>query len=385
MARTGVYAADGVDVKLGDLFSTFSAQICRSTYSCSPFADVIDLSSGRFRGPRGLVLKNLPEGSIYTIGADGVGTKTILSIAAGHPEWAAYDLIAMTAMDIIRAGGLPIALSNIVDVKSLGDGPDSLTYEFCMRAIEGLGEVARENGLIILNGETAELGLCVGSENPAAILCLNWGSVMYGVYHPQKMIYGNTLAPGQVIIALRERGFRSNGVSSVRKALAIQYGPEWYKNPDALPDIQAAAVPSVQYDRFLSHMHGWTRIGGNQLEPMVKMHLIVHLSGGAFESKLGDDMLKPQGLSAKFTNLFSPPEIMQKCAKWRGFSSQECYNTWHGGQGALVVVDERNADFFLVQAAKNGVEAQAAGEIQKKQEGYTVSIDSKFDGSVVEF
>jgi len=384
MARIGKYAADGVDVKLGDLFSAFCGQICRSSYNNSPFVEIADLSSGKFRGPRGFTLKNLPHGCIHTIGADGVGTKTILSVAAGHPEWAAYDLVAMTAMDIIRAGGLPVGLSNIMDVNSLGDGPDSETYGYCVRAMEGLRVVAKESGLFLLNGETAELGSCIGSEAPNAILSFNWGSVMYGVYHPQKMIYGNTLAPGQVVIALREKGFRSNGISSVRKALAIKYGPEWYKNPEALPDIVAAAVPSAQYDGFLSHLHGWAKIGGNQLTPLVKMHLIVHLSGGAFKSKFGEDMLAPQELSANLKHLFDPPEIMRKCAGWRGFSGSECYNAWNGGQGALVVVDEHDADFVLGHAIQYGIEAQVAGKIEKKQD-YTVRIVSKFDGSEVTY
>jgi len=384
MARIGKYASDGVDVKLGDLFSAFCGQICRGSYHNSPFVDIVDLSSGRFRGPRGFTLKNLAPGCIHTIGADGIGTKTILSVAAGYPEWAAYDLVAMTAMDIVRGGGLPLGLSNIMDVKSLGDGPDSETYRYCIRAMEGLGRVAGKNGLFILNGETAELGPCISSEDPNAILSFNWGSVMYGVYHPQKMIYGNTLAPGQVVIALREKGFRSNGISSVRKALAIKYGPEWYKNSEALPDIVAAAAPSAQYDGFLSHMHGWTMMKGFQLGPLVKMHLIVHLSGGAFESKLGEDMLAPQGLSANLEHLFDPPEIMRKCAEWRGLSGEECYNTWSGGQGALVVVDEHDADFVLGTAPQFGIDAKAAGEIQTKQK-YTVRIVSKFDGSEVTY
>jgi len=107
------------------------------------------------------------------------------------------------------------------------------------------------------------------------------------------------------------------------------------------------------------------------------MHLIVHLSGGAFESKLGNDMLLPQGLSAELYDLFTPPEIMLKCADWRGLSDQECYSTWNGGQGAIVVVDKKNVQKFLDLAEKFEVEAKVAGQITAKA-AYNVAIKSQF-------
>lgn len=197
---------------------------------------------------------------------------------------------------------------------------------------------------------------------------------MVGVYHPKKMILGETLKPDQAIIVLRD-GFRSNGYSSVRKALAIKYGEKWWKNFEAYEDIHACASPSILYDRMLNTAHGWFAV--NPFRPLFDMHLIVHLSGGAFESKLGNDILKPLGLSADLTNLFDPPPIMKRCAEWRGMDAGECYRTWNGGQGALVVVDEESANGFIEFAGRFGVEAQKAGKITEKRE-YAVSIRSKF-------
>lgn len=377
------YQADGVNVPLGDQFSSLCGQICRGSYGYSPFVDVVDLSKGNFRGPRGFTLKNLPQGCLQTMVSDGIGTKVIPIVASGKMETAASNVIAMTAMDITRYGGLPLVFANILDVASLGDDPDSETYRLCVDAMRGLEAIAKEHHIVLLTGETAELGVCVGSDDPNAKLRLNWGGVMYGAYHRDKMIRGDTLAPGQVIIALRD-DFRSNGISSVRKALRIQYGEEWYKNPEALPDIIAASTASVQYDRFLNTLNGWMEVGGNQLLPLIQMHLIVHLSGGAFESKLGQDMLAPQRLSANLDNLFDPPDIMRKCASWRGMSSKECYKTFNGGQGALVVVYRDDVSRFLQMAQKFGIDARVAGEITK-YEGYDVRIKSKFDGEIIRY
>lgn len=369
------YAEDGVNISAGDAFSHFCGEICKSSYQNSPFVQVTDLSKGSFRGPRGFKLVGLPEGCLQTMVVDGIGTKVVPIVASGRLDAAAADVVAMTAMDITRYGGLPLVFMNIFDVRSLGE-IDSETYQLCEHMMAGLGMLAKHYGYVLLGGETAELGVCVGSDNPKAKLAFNWGGTMFGVYHPDKMICGNTLKPGQWIIALGD-SFRSNGMSSVRKAFKIRYGEEWYDNPEAATDIMLASAPSVQYDRLLNYAQGWTINGQASLEPLIPVHLIVHLSGGAFESKLGHDILRPLGLSADLLDLFTPPEIMLKCAEWRGLSNEECYSTWNGGQGALVVINENDVSLFLDLAMKFGIAAQVAGQITKKKK-YTVAIRSKF-------
>ena len=368
------YKQDGVDIEAGDDFSRLSGVIARETYGISPFVDVLDLSHSNFRGPRGYRLKNLLKGCIETGVMDGTGTKVVIIDAAGNYRDAASNVIAMTAMDITRWGGLPLIFMNILDVESLGNlGSEKMIA--CNNIMRGLKEIALKHQYVILTGETAELGKCVGSENSRATVKFNWGGAMLGVYHPDKMILGDTLKPGQLIIALKDE-FRSNGISSVRKALAMKYGKKWWDDPEAAADILACASPSQQYDRMLNRIHGW--YNWPTFKSAFEMHLIVHLSGGAFESKLGSDMLRPLGLSAKISNLFEPPKIMKKCAEWRGMDAEECYKTWNGGQGALVVVDEKDENAFHAFARSYGIEAKTAGKITRKNRRYTIAIKSKF-------
>jgi phosphoribosylaminoimidazole (AIR) synthetase len=369
------YKQDGVDIDAGDAFSKYCNEINKSTYRLSPYVRITDLSRGNFRGPKAWEFVNLLPGCLTTAAMDGIGTKVVPIVAAGKLMTSASNVIAMTAMDITRWGGLPLLFLNIFDVRTLGR-VGSVTFELCQEVMDGLQAIAHEHRYVLFTGETAELGLCVGSENLDAKVMFNWGGAMIGVYHPDKMILGDTLAPGQVIIALRD-DFRSNGISSVRKALDLKYGSEWWSNPAALEDVIACASPSAQYDRLLNTAHGWW-LNDYPLCPIIDMHLVVHLSGGAFESKLGEDMLKPLNLSAELDDLFDPPAIMKKCAEWRGMSPRECYKTWNGGQGAIAVVDEGNdTERFLTLAKRFNVEAKVAGRITEKRE-YTVAIKSKF-------
>ena len=368
-----LYKQDGVDIEAGDVFSRFCAAINKSTYEISKYVQINDLSQGNFRGPRGFNFINLPDGCLQTGGMDGIGTKVVVIEATGDLKTTATNIIAMTAMDITRWGGLPLLFMNTLDVSSLGE-TDSETFAMCKDIMSGLQEVALKEKYVLFNGETAELGPCISSENLDARVMFNWCGAMFGVYHPEKMILGNTLRPGQVIIALKD-SFRSNGISSVRKALAIKYGKEWWNNPEAMDDIIECSTGSASYDRMLNEAHGW--FSNDPFTSEFNMHLIVHLSGGAFESKLGDDILKPMGLSAVLDYLFDPPEIMQKCVDWRGMRQKECYGTWNGGQGAIVVVDAEDADSFINFSKERGVEAKKAGKIIEKG-SFTVFIRSKF-------
>src|SRR5437879_4497724 len=102
------YAKDGVNVEEESKFSSFAASICKASYANSPFVEVRDLSGGHFRGPRPFILKNLPAGYMIEASSDGLGTKGILIDAAKTHNLAAYDIIAMTASDITRFGGIPL-------------------------------------------------------------------------------------------------------------------------------------------------------------------------------------------------------------------------------------------------------------------------------------
>ncbi len=376
-----LYQEDGVNIEAGDSFSGYAGKICRESFNNSPYVVVHDLSEGHFRGPRSYSFRDLPEGFTIDAAPDGIGTKVVLIDAAKSYQYAPQDVIAMNCGGITRFGGLPLVFINVLDVFSL-DGHLGKTNEAFRQMIFGLGEIAKKQNLVLLRGETAELGKCVGSENVNAITKFNWAGTTIGAYHPDKVITGNDLKAGQVVVALREHGFRSNGISSVRKALQIHFGDNWFDNPNAESAILAAAKPSVLYDMFLSVMNGWYRKDGMRV---IRMHCIFHLTGGSIKSKFAEDVLFPRGLSADLDDLWDPPEIMRLCAVWRGMTCEEIYSTWNGGQGVLVVVDSEQADMLIAFALEQQIEAKVCGRITQESSSPCVTVKSKFSGKSVTY
>lgn len=375
------YATDGVNLDAGDSFSRFAAEICLASYRNSPYIKVTDRSQGLFRGPRTCRLVGLSPDCEFSLEPDGNGTKPIITTAALAHGDSGADLIAMTGMDSVRYGGKPLVLVNQLDVASLGE-PGSESFKLFCHMMDGLGALARIHGLVLLKGETAEMGVCVGSENPRAKTKFNWCGVMYSVFHENALITGKHATPGQTVIALQDPGLRANGGSSARKAFARQFGEKWWNNPEAREYIKAAATPSALYESFLTNLNGWDNLIDGVPHPRVDIHGIAHITGGGIPSKFFNDFLKPRGLSAELTDLFEPPAIMWKLAEWRGVSGKEPYEIWHGGQGALLVVDKSDVGFILNEAHSRLISARVAGRILRSKQPSLV-IDSKFDGTTL--
>src|SRR3989338_526655 len=131
LSKKKIYSKDGVDVEEESLFSSFAGSICKASYKNSPFVEIHDLSGDGFRGPRPFTFINLPEGYLIQASTDGIGTKGILIDAAKTHHLAAYDLIAMTASDITRFGGIPLIFINVLDITSVGNEGDEVrkTYQ----------------------------------------------------------------------------------------------------------------------------------------------------------------------------------------------------------------------------------------------------------------
>jgi len=377
---TEKYKEDGVDVEAGDVFSSYAGGLCRSTYKNSTFVKVRDFSHGHFRGPRGFRLQHLPRNCFLDIAPDGDGTKVEVVSAAGDFLNAARGWVAMTRGDITRWGGMGVILVNNLDTKNLGEIDDQ-RFNAHKLMLDGLKRVADEERLIMYKGETAELPNIVTSDNKKALVTYSWCGTCLGVYNPKTIITGDKVRKDMLVMALRELGFRNNGISSVRKGFALHYGKDWHNNPGARDDILAAATPAVLYDSFLEKANGWH---SPDFQPEIPMYLIVHVTGGAIKSKFAKDILFPRGLSAELDNLWDLPPIMRKCAEWRGINDEELYKTWNGGQGVLVVIEEKDADRFISIGETFGIEVKACGRITKEQKPQVV-IHSMLNGEKIPY
>lgn len=366
-----------------DSFSQVAGEVSQWSYNNSHIVEGKRLGdgyrSGRILRVREKFRKLFNGIAVYP---DGVGTKVIAHASMQRHEIAAHDIMAMTLDDAIVQGDLPTSFNSVLDARDINEDLSWFTI-----MIYELGKIAEKQGVVLLAWETANLGPCVSTPNPNSKSAFNWSGFATSVKHP--LIHhpdGNQtnfwkLKPGNVVVALEQGGFRSNGISAVRRAFEAKYGLDWLCEAPR-PELENAFQASEIYSRAVGEALGWHNpfsendVKAEEFEFQADIRGIVHLSGGSFKWKLYDGLLKPKWVSAVLNNLYPTPEIVKKVFEWQQMipeklgrkpdvsTIQEVYQTFCDWQWMLVVLgDESEADKFLSIMEKNHIHGRKAGVI----------------------
>jgi len=327
-----------------------------------------------FSGVRAIDVSNLPDGTLMNIGFDGVGTKMELAERIGDHSTIAFDLFAMVCDDAVVRGAEPVLIGSILDVNTLGNEKESFIEQIKQLAI-GYISAAEAANVAIVNGEVAEIGNRVGGYGS---FNYNWGSAIVWFAKKERMFTGNEIKEGDYLVGLAEKGFRSNGLSLVRKIMQNTYGDEWHKEEFEGKSLAKLALePSTIYSKTVCKMNG----GYNNKE-RVKIHGVSHITGGGIPGKLGR-VLKASGFGAQIDSPFMPCKLMLHCQEKGNVSDIEAYKTWNMGQGMIIITPEPK-DVIAV-AKEDGIEGQVIGRVIKNNK---IVIKSKgfFDnGKEIEF
>jgi phosphoribosylformylglycinamidine cyclo-ligase len=358
------YKNSGVNLELGDEASKILYEASKQTWENreGKIGQVISPNDD-FSGARVIDIGNLPDGSLMCIGFDGVGTKVEVAERMGRHDTVAFDLFAMVCDDAVVRGGEPAVLGSILDIKSLETGNKS-HIDLLKQLAKGYIEAAKEANVAVLNGEMAELGARISGYGD---FNYNWGSGLIWFAKKDRLLTGHEIKASDKIVALKEKGFRSNGLSLVRKILEKTFGEQWHNEKlvgKFLGDL--VLEPSKIYSKLICELNG-----GFAGEPIAQIHGVAHITGGGVPGKLGR-ILKPSGLGAKLDNLFEPAKIMLYLQQKGNISDTEAYRAWNMGQGMLVITPEPEK---VMETAKNyNIEAQVAGTVTEES---GINISSK--------
>ncbi|GAB3851906.1 phosphoribosylformylglycinamidine cyclo-ligase [Hymenobacter terrigena] len=284
------------------------------------------------------------------ISSDGIGTKIEVAERLNRYDTLGYDLIAMTADDLIAAGFVPTNLSNIIDV-------NHLDYDVVDQLMHGLHDAANFAKIAITGGEIAELGNRIGGW-PGAKMNFNWCSTAIGVLHPSlaQPLSGKTAQAGHAVVALRSPSFRSNGYSLARKTLTRLFGENWHEAPYDGPDQfanwgEAMLEPSLIYSPGVAAL----------LDAGLPLHGVAHITGGGVADNF-KRVLK-NGLGAVLDNIFEPFPAMQRLCEIGGIDAETAYLYWNMGTGMLLITEDASAEAVVASLRASGYLAQVAGHL----------------------
>ena len=162
--------------------------------------------AGMFQIPEGM------KNPVMVSGTDGVGTKLDIAFALKKYDTVGIDCVAMCVNDILCHGAKP---AFFLDYIACG----KLDSDVAASLVKGVSEGCLQSGCALLGGETAEMpGFYDEGKYDIAGFAV-------GLAEKDKIISGDKIAEGDVIIGIASSGVHSNGFSLVRK-LVKDYGSE---------------------------------------------------------------------------------------------------------------------------------------------------------------
>jgi len=315
---------------------------------------------GSFGGFYSIADEKLAE-PVLVSGTDGVGTKLKYAFIAGKHDTIGIDCVAMCANDVVCQGAKPLFFLDYFAVGKL----DPYMAE---QVVKGVADGCVLAGCALIGGETAEMpGFYKEGEYDIAGFCV-------GIVDKSKIINGNSIKAGDVLIGLGSSGIHSNGFSLVRKlfgedleTLQNTFVGVSNASPQTVGAAQCAARGSHTVRPLLEEVLTPTRMYVKTilaLKDKITLKGVAHMTGGGFIENI--PRIFPSGVGAVVdTNSYPLPPVFQLLAEKSGLGKEQLYNTFNMGIGMVLCVDKKDAQAVLAEAQKLGEKAYIIGETVK--------------------
>ena len=327
------YKAAGVDVTAGYK----SVELMKKHIAKTNIDGVI---SG-IGGFGGCFMPNLSgmEEPVLVSGTDGVGTKLKLAFLLDKHDTIGIDCVAMCVNDVVCGGAKPLFF---LDYMALGKNVPEKVAEI----VSGVAEGCVQAGCALVGGETAEMpGFYPVDEYDLA-------GFSVGIVDKKKIIDGESLEAGDVLIGLPSSGVHSNGFSLVRKVFNINEETVKKTYPELdKPLGETLLTPTKIYVKPLL-----------ALIEKCNVKAVSHITGGGFYENI-PRMLK-DGMSAKINNSAVPVlPIFNVIQKEGNISEHDMFNTFNMGVGMVIAIEKNQVDTALSVLAQAGEKAFVLGEV----------------------
>ena len=313
---------------------------------------------GGFGGMFDLSELNLQE-PVLISGTDGVGTKLKLAFMVDKHDTIGVDCVAMCVNDIVAQGAEPLYF---LDYVALGKAEPAKIEQI----VKGVADGCVQAGAALIGGETAEMpGLYEEDEYDLAGFAV-------GATEKSKIVTGEKIVEGDVLVGLASSGVHSNGYSLVRKVVfadngyAVDAVVEGYE--DLGPIGEALLVPTKIYAKQVL-----------AILAEADVHGMAHVTGGGFYENL--PRMMPAGLATEIDLGSWPVLRIFEFLKEKGqLADKDLYNVFNMGIGYVLAVPAEDADKVVAIAEANGEKAYKIGRVVK---GEGVVFTGSHDGSLV--
>ena len=277
------------------------------------------------------------------VSTDGVGTKLLVAEALEKYDTIGIDCIAMNVNDVLCVGARPITLLDYIAVEKADP-------EVLAAVADGLLRGAEEAGVSIAGGELAQVGEMVRGVRPGSGFDIVGTAV--GLVSLERLILGEGLVAGDLVIGLASTGIHSNGLTLARKALfdGAGYTPTQHVDElgrrlgeELLEPTRIYVKPVLAALEAVNGIKALAHITGDGLLNLLRVHSRVDF---------------------ELTDLPEPQPIFRLIQRAGEIDEAEMFRVFNMGIGFCLVVDAKDADAALASLRTAGAgDARVIGRV----------------------
>jgi phosphoribosylformylglycinamidine cyclo-ligase len=244
-----------------------------------------------------------------------VGTKLKVAFELGIHHTVGQDLVNHCVNDIAVQGATPLFFLDYLATGKLED----MVVE---KVVQGISEACRANGCALIGGETAQMPGFYGDGE------YDLAGTIIGAVSRDKIITGEHIQIGDVLVGLPSNGLHTNGYSLARKLLfeVAKYGPDQYVNE--LKDKTGAALMRT-HRSYLSVI--------KKLASAEVVSGLAHITGGGITENLPRILPKGMGASVDLA-AWQPPPLFGHLQQLGNVEQDEMLRTFNMGIGLIAVI-----------------------------------------------
>lgn len=311
------YSDAGVSIDNANLAVAKIRNFAKNTFNERTLTEI-----GSFGGMFSGAFPEMAE-PILVASADGVGTKLKIAFDTGIHDTVGQDLVNHCVNDILVQGARPLFF---LDYFATG----VLSPDVTASVVEGISIACKENGCVLLGGETAEMpGFYADGEYDLA-------GFIVGVVDKSKVIDGKSIKAGDVVLGLPSKGLQTNGYSLARKLFFEVGGYEVGSHVEELGKTVGEALLE-KHTSFLKPLENLLDSG--------KIRGLVHITGGGFLENI--PRILPDGVAVEIERrTWNELPIYGLMQTLGNVADSEMFRTFNMGIGMIVICAEEDKEFL---------------------------------------
>ena len=334
MTKPITYSDAGVDIDAATRATNKIKELARTTFNARTLSEI-----GSFGGMFDGAFPNMAA-PVLVASADGVGTKLKVAFLTGVHNSVGRDLVNHCVNDILVQGARPLFFLDYI-------ATGKLSTDVVAGIIEGIAGGCRENGCVLLGGETAEMpGFYQEGEYDIA-------GFIVGVVDREKVIDGKRITAGDILLALPSAGLHTNGYSLARKLFfeIARHEPQTHLEELGMTVGAALLQPHLSYLRPLEDLLDTGVIKG-----------LAHITGGGLTDNI--PRILPADTAVRIDKGSWPVlPIFELMREIGDVSEAEMFRTFNMGVGMVIVCSKSDVATIVRDLRGRGEQCYEIGSV----------------------